>query len=86
MVLSHQFTPSWTSSKRVELSLSRDVLVLNHSLHTPLGSRVMMVATSLVSLESICSRLGVGLIPKGETPPEATLVPPELGVRGNEVW
>ena len=86
MVLSHQFTPSWTSSKLVELSLSRDILVLNHSLHTSPGSRVITLSPSLVSLESICSGLGVGLVPKGDTPSEVTLVATELGVSGNEVW
>ena len=85
MVLNHQLTPSCTSSKLVELLASGIVLFLNHSLHTSSGSRVMMVATSLVFLESICSGLGVGLVAEGETPPEATLVPPELGVRRNEV-
>ena len=86
VVLSHQFTPSWTSSKLVELSLSRDALVLNHSLHTSPGSRVITLSPSLVSLKSICSGLGVGLVSERETPPEATLVPPELDVGWNEVW
>ena len=84
--LSHQFTPSWTSSKLVELSLSRDVLVLNHSPHTSPGSRVTTLSPSLVSLESICSGLGVRLVTKGDAPPEATLVPTELSVGWNEVW
>ena len=46
----------------------------------------MTVATFLVSLKSICSGLGVGLVAKGNTPLEATLVATELGVCGNEVW
>ena len=62
------------------------VLFLNHSLHTPSGSRVMTVAIFLVSLESICSGLRVGLVAEGETPPEVALVLMELGVCGNEVW
>ena len=86
VVLNHQLTPSCTSSKLVELLASGIVLFLNHSLHTPFGSQVITVGTLLVSLESICSGLGVRLVPKGETPPEATLVATELGVRGNEVW
>ena len=86
VVLSHQFTPSWTSSKLVELPLSRDILVLNHSLHTSPGSQVITLSPSLMSLESICSGLGVGLVTKRDAPPEATLVPTELGVRWNEVW
>ena len=86
MVLNHQLTPSCTSSKLVELLASGIVLFPNHSLHTTSGSRVITVATSLMSLESICSRLGVGLVAEGETPPEATLVPTELDVSGNEVW
>ena len=86
MVLNHQFTPSCMSSKLVELLASGSILFLNHSLHTPSGNRVMTVVIFLVSLESICSGLGVGLVTERDAPPEATLVPPELGVGGNEVW
>ena len=86
MVLNHQLTPSCTSSKLVELEVSGIILFLNHSLHTPSGSRVTTVSTLLMSLESICSGLGVGLVTKGHAPPEATLVATELGVSGNEVW
>ena len=38
VVLNHQFTPSCTSSKLVELLVSGIILFLNHSLHTPSGS------------------------------------------------
>ena len=85
MVLNHQLTPSCTSSKLVELLASGIVLFLNHSLHTPSGSQVMTVATFLMSLESICSGLGVRLVTKGDPSPEATLVPPEFSMRPNVV-
>ena len=86
MVLNHQLTPSCMSSKLVELLALGNVLFLNHSLHTPSGSRVMTVTTFLMSFESICSGLRVGLVAKGETPLEAALVATELGVCGNKVW
>ena len=86
VVLNHQLTPSCTNSKLVELAASGIVLFLNHSLHTPSGSQVITVSTFLVSLESICSRLGAGLVPEGDPSPEVMLVSTEFSMHPNVVW
>ena len=86
MVLNHQFTPSCTSSKLVELLASGNVLFLNHLLHTPFGSQVTTVAIFLVSLEPICSGLGVRLISEGDSPSELSLIPVELNMHPKVVW